>query len=279
MKTLICWFLLLFSIQVFSQSYLNVLFNNGSYKNSPIGSLKKITLSTNGEQINFHLTDGTTATENLADIKKMTLDSTPQGEPLPVELSSFTAIVNGNSIILMWRTETEVSNYGFEIERASSLPDGKAGPTTPLQEGWKKIGFVEGHGNSNSPKDYAFTDTPLEGTNFQYRLKQIDTDGKFQYSDIITVEIATPVQFELKQNFPNPFNPATTITYNLPRDGFVTMKVYDIVGSEIETLVNEEKKAGSYLVTFDGANLSSGVYICSMTGNGFVKSIKMLMIK
>jgi hypothetical protein len=271
MKTLICWSLL-FSIQVFSQSYLNVLFNNGSYKNSAIGSLKKITLSTTGDLINFHLTDGTTATENIADIKKMTLDNTPLGDPLPVELSSFTAVVNGNSIILMWRTETEVSNYGFEVERASSS-------TTPVQEGWKKIGFVEGHGNCNSPKDYAFTDTPVEGKSFQYRLKQIDTDGQFQYSDIITVDIEIPTKFALNQNFPNPFNPATTITYNLPRDGFVTIKVYDIIGSEIETLVNEEKSAGSYVVTFEGKNLSSGVYICTMSGNGFVKSIKMLMIK
>jgi hypothetical protein len=273
MKTLICWSLL-FSIQIFSQSYLNVLFNNGSYKYSPIGSLKKITLSTNGEQIYFHLTDGTTATENLADIKKMTLDNTPQGEPLPVELSSFTAVVNGNSIILMWRTETEVSNYGFEIERAVLISKFEI-----RNSNFQKIGFIEGHGNCNSPKEYSFTDTPEEGTSFQYRLKQIDTDGQFQYSDIVTVEIATPVQFELKQNFPNPFNPATTITYNLPRDGFVTVKVYDIVGSEIVTLVNEEKKAGSYLITFEGNNLSSGVYICTMSGNSFVKSIKMLMIK
>jgi Secretion system C-terminal sorting domain len=271
MKTLTCWFLL-FTIQICSQSYLNVLFNDGSYKNSPIGSLKKITLSTNGEQINFHLADGTTATENLADIKIMTLDNFMRGEPLPVELSLFTAVVNGNSVILMWRTETEVSNYGFEIERASSL-------TTPVQEGWKKIGFVQGHGNCNSPKDYSFTDSPQEGTAFQYRLKQIDTDGQYQYSDIVSVEIATPIQFELKQNFPNPFNPATNITYNLPADGFVTIKVYDIVGSEIATLVNEEKKAGSYLVKFDGADLSSGVYICTMSGSSFIKSIKMLMIK
>jgi hypothetical protein len=204
----------------------------------------------------------------------MTLDNTPQGEPLPVELSSFTAVVNGNSIILMWRTETEVSNYGFEIERAVLISKFEI-----RNSNFQKIGFIEGHGNCNSPKEYSFTDTPEEGTSFQYRLKQIDTDGQFQYSDIVTVEIATPVQFELKQNFPNPFNPATTITYNLPRDGFVTVKVYDIVGSEIVTLVNEEKKAGSYLITFEGNNLSSGVYICTMSGNSFVKSIKMLMIK
>jgi len=268
MKTLICWFLL-FTIQIFSQSYLNVLLNDGSYKNAPIGSINNITLSANGEQINFHLTDGTTAAENIADIKKMTLDDFAQGELLPVELSSFIAVVNENSVILMWRTETEVSNYGFEIERT---------PGAAFKE-WEKIGFVEGHGNCNSPKEYSFTDTPLEETSFQYRLKQIDTDGKFQYSDIVSVDIAAPVRFELKQNFPNPFNPATHIVYNLPRDGFVTIKVYDIVGSEIAALVNEEKKAGSYLVTFDGANLSSGVYICTMTGNSFIRSIKMLMIK
>ena len=273
MKTLICCFLL-FSIQVFSQSYLNVLFNNGSYKNSPIGSLKKITLSSNGEQINFHLADGTTATENLADIRKMTLDDNPEGELLPVELSSFTAVVNGTSIILMWRTETEVSNYGFEIQR-SQVSNVKR----QTSDEWDVLGFVEGHGNSNSPKDYVFTDTPEEGTSFQYRLKQIDTDGQYQYSDIVTVDIATPAQFELKQNFPNPFNPATHITYNLPRDGYVTIKVYDIVGSEIATLVNEEKKAGSYMETFDGATLSSGIYICTMTGDSFIRSIKMLMIK
>jgi hypothetical protein len=268
MKTLTCC-LLLFTFQIFSQSYLNVLFNDGSYKNSPIGSLKKITISSNGQQINFHLTNGATDTENLSDIKKMTLDNIPQGEPLPVELSSFTAVVNGNTIILNWRTETEVSNYGFEIERTS----------TSISAGWEKIGFIEGHGNCNSPKDYSFTDSPQEGTAFHYRLKQIDTDGKYNYSDIITVELATPEQFELRQNFPNPFNPSTHIAYNLPSDGFVTIKVFDIVGSEIVTLVNEEKKAGSYLVSFDGVNLSSGVYICTLIGNSLIRSIKMLMIK
>ena len=273
MKTLICWSLL-FSIQLFSQSHLNVLFNDGSYKNSPIGSLKKISLSSNGEKINFHLADGTTATENIADIKKMTLDNEPHGEPLPVELSSFTAVVNGNSIILMWRTETEVSNYGFEIQRSQ-----KSNVQSQTSDKWDILGFVAGYGNSNSPKDYSFTDTPEEGTSFQYRLKQIDTDGQYQYSDIVMVDIAAPAQFELKQNFPNPFNPATHITYNLPKDGFITIKVYDIVGSEIAMLANEEKKAGSYMVTFDGVNLSSGVYICTMTGNNFIKSIKMLMIK
>ena len=167
------------------------------------------------------------------------------------------------------RLETEVNNYGFEIERASVLPS----------QGWKKIGFVQGHGNSNSPKEYSFTDVPQGGTKFQYRLKQIDTDGKFQYSTAINVEIGIPSQYELKQNTPNPFNPTTIISYSLPKDGFVTLNVYDIIGREVASLVNEYQKAGIYSVTFDGSKFSSGVYICKITSSKYTASIKMLLVK
>ena len=270
MKILICWFLL-FSIQIFSQSYLNILFYNGTYKNAPLSSLQKITLSASCEQINFYLGDGTTATENIADIRKMTLGNTPEGEPLPVELSSFTALLNGTSVLLIWRTETEVSNYGFDIERASSS-------TAPIQD-WEKIGFIEGYGNSNSPKDYSFTDTPYGGIGFQYRLKQIDTDGKYQYSNVVSVEVGIPAQFDLKQNFPNHFNSTTHITYNLAADCFVTIKVYDIVGREIIALVNENKKAGNYLVPFDGSNFASGVYLCRINTDNYINTTKMILLK
>jgi hypothetical protein len=266
MKTLITC-ILLFTIQLYAQSYLNVHFNNGSFKNSLIGSLEKITLSQDNEQINFHLADGTTSTENLAEIKIITLDNFPMGEPLPVELSSFTAAVKGNSVILNWRTETEVQNFGFEIERSDEISD------------FIKIGFVQGYGNSNSPKNYSLTDHSIPGTSLQYRLKQIDTDGKFEYSSIIRVELSTPDKFELVQNFPNPFNPSTIISYTLPKDEYVTIKVSDIVGSEISTLVNQEQKAGSYFISFDGKNLSSGVYICTIQSGNFSHSIKMLLLK
>ena len=266
MKTVIVCFIL-FSFPIYSQSYLNVHFNDGSYKNAALSDLQKITISGTGEQVDFHLNDGTTATENIADIQKFTLDDTPMGEPLPVELSYFTAMVNGPSVILNWRTETEVSNYGFEILRCAQYDD------------WVKIGLVEGHGNSNSPKNYSFEDeNPPAGT-VQYRLKQVDTDGQFTYSDIISVEVGIPSRFELKQNFPNPFNPTTNIVYNLPVDGFVTLKIYDVIGNEVETLVNENKKAGRYVIAFDGSNLTSGVYFCRINSGYYSASIKMMLVK
>jgi Secretion system C-terminal sorting domain len=269
MKILIGCFLL-FSIQIFSQSFLNILFCNGTYKNAPISSLQKITLDPSSGQISFYLVDGNTATESIADIRKMTLGNVAEGELLPVELSSFSALLNGTSVVLMWRTETEVSNYGFEIERNRDSEVGNL---------WKKIGFVEGSGNSNSPKNYSFTDINPPSGIIHYRLKQIDTDGKYQYSNVLNIEPGIPVQYALKQNFHNPFNPATHINYNLPSEGFVTLKVYDIAGREVATLVNENKKAGSYLVTFDGNNFASGVYLCRIYSGNYSSSIKMLMIK
>ena len=266
MKIVICS-ILFFSVQLFSQSYLNLYFSNGANKYSSIGSLNKITLSSNQAQINFHLSDGSMISENISEIKRITLDNVPLGEPLPVELSMFSATINGSSIILAWRTETEVSNYGFEIERSTQAND------------WEKIGFVKGNGNSYSPKEYSFTDSPEQFINFQYRLKQLDTDGRFQYSNIVSVNFNIPLQYELRQNFPNPFNPVTNIYYSLPADGFVTIKVYDLLANEIKTLINEEKTAGNYFTTFDGSELSSGIYICTMVAKNFHRSIKMLMLK
>ena len=124
----------------------------------------------------------------------------------PVELSLFTASVSGTKVYLKWITKTEVNNYGFEVERTNP-------PLNPLPRGrensWDKVGFVNGHGNSNSPKEYNFSDIPQDGTQFQYRLKQIDNDGKYEYSNVINVEIGSPNHYELKQNAPNPFNPST----------------------------------------------------------------------
>lgn len=270
MKLFIIYFLLS-SIQIFSQSYLNILLSNGTYKNSQISDLKKITLSTTGELMYFHLSNGTTATENTANIKKFTFSDTPLGEPLPVELSAFNAIQIGSSVLLKWRTVTEVNNYGFDIERANDL--------NSVVQQWNKIGFVGGNGNCNSPKDYSFTDNPKSGNKYYYRLKQIDSDGQTEYSNIISAEIKIPVQFALYQNYPNPFNPTTNITYSLPFDGIITVKIYDVLGSEIITLINDHQKAGIYTLPFNGNNLSSGIYICKMTGINFIASIKMTLIK
>ncbi|MCU0344913.1 MAG: T9SS type A sorting domain-containing protein, partial [Ignavibacterium sp.] len=198
---------------------------------------------------------------------------------LPVELSSFTASIVGQKILLNWRTETEVSNYGFEIERAVTNTKVKKHGVE-----FSKIGFVEGNGNSNSPKNYSFTDDkPFGGRIFQYRLKQIDTDGQFEYSDIVEVEVVT-AKFELFQNYPNPFNPSTVISYQLPVSGNVILKIYDVLGNKVATLVDEYKTAGSYEVEFNVAQvsrpeISSGIYFYKLSAGSFSQTKKMILLK
>ena len=159
--------------------------------------------------------------------------------PLPVELSAFTAKFKDNSKVdLNWVTKTEVSNYGFYVERRINEGD------------WNSITFIEGHGNSNSPKEYSYSDKDLfaGGSNFQYRLKQVDTDGQFEYSDVVEVEIM-PTQFELSQNYPNPFNPSTTIRFSLPKETQLKINIYNMLGELVETLAEGTYEAGYHKVT------------------------------
>jgi hypothetical protein len=211
-------------------------------------------------------------------IEAFTIDN-----PLPAELVSFTAIVNNNEVLLKWITETEVDNYGFDVERADLLNPPQGG----RRSGWSKIGFVEGHGNSNSPKEYSFIDKYLlGGTIFQYRLKQLDNDGKFEYSGIVDV-IIIPTEFALYQNYPNPFNPTTTIKYQIPKLSFVTITVYDVLGNEIETLVSEQKPIGNYDVEFNAKGLASGIYFYRLqvedpsigSESSFIETNKMVLMK
>ena len=190
----------------------------------------------------------------------------PGGTPLPVELSTFSASVSSGTVTLKWQTATEVNNLGFDIERSS------------LNNTFNKIGFVPCSGNSNSPKNYSFTDEPSGGISFYYRLKQIDTDGKYEYSNIIEVDI-TPNNYWLSQNYPNPFNPSTKIKYAVPQTSAVILKVFDILGNEIETLVNEEKTVGDYEVEFDASNIPSGVYVYQLRTADFIQTKKMILVK
>ena len=190
---------------------------------------------------------------------------------LPVELTSFSANCIGNNVELRWITKTEVNNYGFDIERGKSL--------TSLDSDWEKVGFVQGHGNSNSPKEYSFIDIPNGGTKFQYRLKQIDTDGKYAYSRVVSIEITVLSEYILNQNYPNPFNPNTFITYSIPFSSKVTLTVYNALGELITTLVKENQEAGSYSVNFNAAGLNSGIYFYKMQSDNFVKTNKMLLLK
>jgi len=199
--------------------------------------------------------------------------------PLPVELSSFTAKSIGNKVNLNWKTETEVNNYGFDVERKT--------PLNPLSRGeaegrgvWEKIGFVNGNGNSNSPKEYSFIDNNTAGGNkYQYRLKQIDNDGRYEYSKIVEVNLGAPKKFELSQNYPNPFNPTTTISYNITEPSIVKLTIYNLLGQEIKTLVNEFKEAGVHTVNFNASELNSGLYIYKLQAGTFTQTRKMTLLK
>jgi len=202
-------------------------------------------------------------------------DGSNHDQALPVELTTFTAVGNGSEVVLNWQTATEVNNYGFEIERAITDSELRIGEFT-------KIGFVEGHGNSNSTKNYEFTDSELPNSiAISYRLKQIDTDGKYDYSDIVEVNVAnqTPSKFELSQNYPNPFNPSTEISFSIPQDGNVKLTVFNSIGQEITTLMNQHKESGSYKVKFDASKLTSGIYFYKLESGSFVSVKKMMLIK
>ncbi len=199
--------------------------------------------------------------------------------PLPVEMTLFNAAYLNNSVILNWRTETEVNNYGFEVQRSviSSQNSGEEKHAVSVQ--WEKVGFVSGHGNSNSLKNYSFKDENISSGKYYYRLKQIDNDGSFKYSIEIEVEVNVPLSFALYQNYPNPFNPTTSISYRLSADSYVLLKVYNVLGEEVRTLVNENKKAGVYTFNFDSRGLSNGVYLYRITAGKNSEVKKMIVLK
>jgi FlgD Ig-like domain len=199
----------------------------------------------------------------------LSLDS---GTPLPAELISLSASVSGNVVNLKWSTSTEVNNYGFDVERSV---DNKT---------WTKVGFVAGAGNSNSPKNYSFTDQPNGGTSFSYRLKQIDVGGVYKYYDPITVSLTGGDKAQLMQNSPNPFNPSTVIKYYVPQAVDVTITIYDILGREVTKLVNSQVEAGYHVVYWNGRDrfgnaAASGVYIYRLTAGNFTEIKKMNLLK
>jgi hypothetical protein len=198
---------------------------------------------------------------------------------VPVELTSFTASVlqNEKAVQLNWITATETNNSGFEILRFAQNDNE-----------WETIGFVPGFGTITEQKSYCFTDENVTTGTYKYLLKQIDFDGSFTYSNEIEVVVDfTPEEFVLYQNYPNPFNPNTVISYQLPLKSNVTLKVYDLLGNEVATLVNEEKQPGVYEVEFNSRvghsgevrNLTSGIYFYQLKAEGFIQTKKMILAK
>jgi len=195
--------------------------------------------------------------------------------PVQVELLSFTAILLDNSNIqLDWSTISYADNYGYDIEK-----------TDQDTSSWKKIGFVESKNILNSVVNYSFIDNQVDNasSNHKYRLKSVNNDAT--YTILKEIEFVTsPETFELDQNYPNPFNPSTKISYTLPSNGNgqmskVVLKVYDILGTEITTLVDELQTAGHHEVEFKADNIASGVYIYRIETPSFIATKKMVLLR
>ena len=191
--------------------------------------------------------------------------------PFPVELTSFTAIANEGMVELNWITATEINNQGFEVQRNQGSE-------------FETIAFVNGHGTTTEVQAYSYTDRNVNTGSYSYRLKQVDFDGTFEYSDVVNVEVTVPAVFALEQNYPNPFNPSTMIEFKLKVDSKVSLKVFNVLGQEVTNLVNANLVAGSHQVNFNASSLNTGVYMyrleaAGIDGTNFVDVKKMILTK
>jgi hypothetical protein len=198
---------------------------------------------------------------------------------LPVELSTFTARQEKNSVILEWQTGSETDNLGFIIERKETNNEFIERASYANNE------ELKGAGNTSVRSDYTFTDNNVvSGVTYEYRISDVDYSGKVEILKTITINITEnstdiPKTYALNSAYPNPFNPTTTISYDLPNSSFVTISVYDITGNLVENLMNENKEAGSYSVKWNASNISSGIYLYRLVTNDFVSTKKLILLK
>ncbi len=192
---------------------------------------------------------------------------------LPIELTSFTSSVHQNNVTLNWTTATETNNQGFEIQK-------QAGSKQSAVGNWESISFIPGFGTTTEPKSYSFVDSKLDAGKYTYRLKQIDYDGTFEYSNEVEVAVdLTPTEFALYQNYPNPFNPTTKISYSIPVTENVKLAVYNLVGEEVAILIHGIVEAGYYEVTFNASDLPSGVYVYRLEASNYTSSKKLILLR
>ncbi len=213
---------------------------------------------------------GVVAGEDLADLQANTdaAQTIWDNVIIPVELTSFTANVNQNGYVeLNWTTATELNNLMFEVERKTEKDE------------YFTIGYVNGNGSTTEIQEYNYLDKTVDIGRYYYRLKQIDFQGTYEFSEEIEVDVKGPLSFTLQQNYPNPFNPSTNIKFSIPESGDIKLAIYNIVGEEVAVLVNGFTEAGFYNVTFDATSLPSGVYLYKLQSANSVETKKMMLLK
>jgi len=229
--------------------------------------LDALTSSTTGYGTLFSACWGSGYTANSGSQGNFSIVRLTADDPIPVELTSFSASVAGNNVILEWATATELNNLGFDVERRV------------LESVFEVVGFVYGAGSTTEPRNYSFTDSKISSGSYTYRLKQIDYDGSFEYSDEVEVDVTKPSVYALEQNYPNPFNPSTSINFSIGEPGIVKLALYNLLGQEVKLLVNEFKEAGPHTITFDASSLTSGAYFYTLESPQFKQTKKLLLAK
>ena len=188
-------------------------------------------------------------------------------QSLPVELTSFSASTDGNSVMLNWTTATESNNSGFDVERSTD------------NNSFNKVSFVPGFGTTTQSRSYSYIDANLNTGKYYYRLKQVDYNGSSKYSNTVEVDVIAPKSCYLGQNYPNPFNPTTQIDYSITNQGFVNITVFNELGQQVATLVNRVVAAGKHTVNFNASRMASGIYIYRIQTGKFVDVKKMNLLK
>ena len=192
--------------------------------------------------------------------------------PTPVEFTSFTAIAINGIVTLKWTTATETNNSGFDVERSSG------------NGSYNKVSFIPGHGTTTQPSSYSFSDEKVSSGKYLYRLKQIDQDGSYDYSNIVEVNIEAPQHFSLDQNYPNPFNPSTIIRFELPVDANIVLELYNDLGQKVDEIANGNFSTGVHSINYNAQKISNGIYFYKLTARGIDGSVnqsirKMVLLK
>jgi len=272
MKNLSLISLFILSI-VFAQDFISLDIDSKMIQEN-LDDIQQISFNEGMDIINVEMLNGNNSSYSLDDIEIVYFNYILDiSDPKPLEFREFYAKMKDENVEVLWKTGTEINIDRYEIQRKHAD-----------SEIWEKIKILSAdERNKTFSGLYKFIDVDINGyIDLQYQIKQIDNEGNSKMSSVVQVykdEPVTITQFKLYKNYPNPFNPFTNISYEIPKANVTKLIVYDLLGSEIEILFNMYQVPGKYNVVFDGRNVSSGVYICKLESGTNTGIIKMVLLK